>query len=140
MNYASWGKRFLGYIIDMLVVAPFYVLAGVIAGPSVDAKTAEITPAGPLYYVFILLAIVVLVYNRWIQGGKTGQTWGRKAMGIKLVSEASGEPIGVAMAFVRDLCHFVDSIICYVGWLFPLWDAKKQTIADKIIKTVVVAA
>jgi hypothetical protein len=42
------------------------------------------------------------------------------------------------MAFVRDLAHIVDSVICYVGFLFPLWDAKKQTLADKIVKTVVV--
>ena len=27
---------------------------------------------------------------------------------------------------------------CYFGWLFPLWDAKRQTFADKIIGTVVV--
>jgi uncharacterized RDD family membrane protein YckC len=34
----------------------------------------------------------------------------------------------------------VDGIICYIGWLFPLWDAKKQTLADKIMGTVVVTA
>jgi RDD family len=43
------------------------------------------------------------------------------------------------MAFVRDLAHIIDSIICYIGWLFPLWDARRQTIADKIMSTVVVA-
>jgi hypothetical protein len=31
----------------------------------------------------------------------------------------------------------VDSIICFVGYLFPLWDPKRQTIADKIMTTVV---
>ena len=25
-----------------------------------------------------------------------------------------------------------------LSWLFPLWDAKKQTIADRIMKTVVI--
>jgi hypothetical protein len=44
------------------------------------------------------------------------------------------------MAFVRDICHIIDSIICFVGYLFPLGDAKRQTIADKIVKTVVVPA
>ena len=34
--------------------------------------------------------------------------------------------------------HGVDAIICYVGFLFPLWDAKRQTIADKIMSTVCV--
>jgi hypothetical protein len=30
----------------------------------------------------------------------------------------------------------VDGAICYVGYLFPLWDAKRQTIADKIMSTI----
>ena len=42
------------------------------------------------------------------------------------------------MAFVRDLAHFIDGIICFIGYLFPLWDAKKQTIADKLVKTLVI--
>jgi uncharacterized RDD family membrane protein YckC len=72
--------------------------------------------------------------------GRTGQSWGKKALGLSLVGEATGQPIGAGMAFVRDICHFVDSIICYIGWLFPLWDAKRQTLADKIMNTVVVPA
>ena len=58
--------------------------------------------------------------------------------GVKLVKEVTGQPIGMGMAFVRDLAHIVDSLICYVGWLFPLWDAKRQTLADKMLGTVVV--
>ena len=77
-------------------------------------------------------------YNRWFQAGKTGQSWGKKVLGIRLVGEQTGQPIDAGMAFVRDLTHFIDGIICYIGFLFPLWDAKKQTLADKIIKTLVV--
>ena len=50
----------------------------------------------------------------------------------------TGEPIGGGMAFARDICHILDSLACYIGWLFPLWDARRQTFADKIISTVVV--
>jgi hypothetical protein len=32
----------------------------------------------------------------------------------------------------------LDSLACYVGWLWPIWDSKRQTFADKIMKTVVV--
>jgi hypothetical protein len=44
------------------------------------------------------------------------------------------------MAFVRDVCHILDSIVCYVGFLLPLWDANRQPLADKIVRTVVVPA
>jgi hypothetical protein len=61
-----------------------------------------------------------------------------EALGLKLVSESTGQPIGPGMAFARDICHILDSLACFIGWLFPLWDAKRQTFADKIISTVVV--
>jgi hypothetical protein len=32
----------------------------------------------------------------------------------------------------------VDAVIFCVGYLFPLWDAKRQTLVDKIITTVAV--
>ena len=34
--------------------------------------------------------------------------------------------------------HVLDSLPCYLGYLWPLWDAKRQTFADKIMSTVVV--
>ena len=76
--------------------------------------------------------------SRRTTSSRTGQAWGRKALGIRLVGQATGQPIGAGAAFVRDLAHVVDSIICGIGYLFPLWDAQRQTLADKVCKTVVV--
>lgn len=132
--YAGWGARLGGYLIDGLIVAPFSILASLL-GTSTEGGVMTMNA---LYYVFLLAGLVVAGYNRWFQGGKTGQTWGRKALGIKLVSETTGQPIGAGNAFVRDLAHILDAIPCYIGFLFPIWDAKKQTFADKIVKTVVV--
>ena len=39
------------------------------------------------------------------------------------------------MAFVRDITHIVDGFF-YLGYLWPLWDPKRQTFADKICSTV----
>jgi uncharacterized RDD family membrane protein YckC len=130
INYASWIQRVGAYLIDAICVAPFSIL-GSILGRGDNGLNA-------LYFVFTLLGIVVTGYNRWYQAGKTGQSWGKKALGIRLVGEQTGQPIGPGMAFLRDLAHIVDGIICYIGFLFPLWDAKKQTIADKIVKTLVI--
>jgi uncharacterized RDD family membrane protein YckC len=93
----------------------------------------------PLTLVFWLASLGYTVWNRWIMGGQ-GQSIGKKVVGMRLLSEETGQPIGTLNAFLRDICHFVDGIICYVGYLFPLWDAKRQTLADKIMRTVVVPA
>ncbi len=124
-DYASWLQRVGAYLIDGIPV-------GVLYGIGIATHNTAI------YLLFILLALGVTAYNRWFQAGKTGQSWGKRALGISLISETTGQPIGAGMAFVRDICHFVDSIICDIGFLFPLWDAKRQTLADKIVRTVVI--
>ena len=126
-DYANWLQRVGAYLIDVIPVVILDVIG-------------RATGSTAIYFLFILVGIGVTAYNRWFQAGRTGQSWGKRALGISLVGEATGQPIGPGMAFVRDICHFVDSIICFIGYLFPLWDARRQTLADKIMRTVVVPA
>ena len=58
-------------------------------------------------------------------------------MGIRLVGVTSGRPIGAGLSFVRQFAHIFDSLVCYLGWLWPLWDSRNQTLADKVMNTVV---
>jgi uncharacterized RDD family membrane protein YckC len=142
--YASWIIRVAAFVIDFL---PVWILSGIsygIMGASFATTTCtggECTGPSPAAAVIQLVAwLLTLVFELWNRGyrqGTTGQSIGKSAMKIKLVSEATGQPIGFGMAFVRDIAHFVDSITFFIGFLFPLWDAKRQTLADKIISTVV---
>ena len=59
-------------------------------------------------------------------------------MGIRLVDATDHVPVGAVFSFLRQLAHFADSFVCYLGWLWPLWDSRRQTFADKITGTVVV--
>ncbi|MDR7274428.1 RDD family protein [Catenuloplanes atrovinosus] len=143
-SYASWFHRVGATLVDGLIVAPFSILAYLIDGPGTqtDAATGLVTPTtpGPIYWVLVLLGVLLSVYNQiWLQG-RTGQSWGKKALGIKLISENDGQPIGPLLVFVRGICHILDGIPCYIGYLWPIWDDKNQTFADKIMKTVVVSA
>jgi len=130
--YSAWIIRVGAYLIDLVPVIAAVIIA-VILEAIIGSGIFD------LFMSFILFIgfIGYMVWNRWIQGGQ-GQTIGKKMMNIKLISEETGQPIGTMNAFVRDICHFVDGIICDIGYLFPLWDPKRQTIADKIMHTVVV--
>jgi len=70
--------------------------------------------------------------------GITGQSPGKRVHGIKVISENTGQPLGGPAGILRYFAHIPDSI-CMIGYLFPLWDPKKQTFADKIQTSVVVA-
>lgn len=125
--YSDWITRVLAYLVEYVpALLVYFIFAFILRNAILDM-------------IVYLAFLGYLIWNRWILGGQ-GQSIGKKVMKIRLVSEETGQPIGTLNAFIRDICHFVDAIICYVGFLFPLWDAKRQTIADKIMKTVVVPA
>ncbi|MFI9505629.1 RDD family protein [Nocardia sp. NPDC052566] len=158
LPYAGWGTRVLARLIDaIIVVIPAGILYGigaVILVQSLDC-TREQDPAGyttetcttdnfPVAAVilFVLAAIVSLAIRLYLlyREGVTGQTPGKKMFDIRLLRESDGRTVGFGMAIVRELCHIVDSLACYIGWLWPLWDPKRQTFADKIMQTVVIKA
>ncbi|WP_238176989.1 RDD family protein [Kribbella sp. VKM Ac-2566] len=41
-------------------------------------------------------------------------------------------------ALLRQLTHSIDGFACYIGYLWPLWDRRRQTFADKINNTYVI--
>jgi uncharacterized RDD family membrane protein YckC len=125
---AQWPQRALGWLVDaVFVLVPYIVLY--IIGASSGAKA--------LILIGWLWAAAVSIWFA-IQVGQVGSSPGMRVIGLKCISKNSGQPIGGGLGFVRSLAHIVDSIICYVGWLFPLWDSQRQTLADKIMSTVVI--
>ena len=122
-NYADWPKRALGALID-------YIIPSLLAGLIGRGNTA-------LGNLLSLVAFAWALYNCYL-GGQTGQSYGKRIAGTRLISETTGTTIGGGMGIGRYFVHILDSLACFVGWFWPLWDSKRQTFADKILKTVVV--
>ncbi|WP_328319196.1 RDD family protein [Streptomyces sp. NBC_00388] len=130
-QFAGWWSRFAALLLDSLVIGiPYAIIVGIGSGIGGGAGSA-------IAVIGILIGIGLGLFKLYKEG-TTGQFIGKKALGISLLREADGQTLGFGMAFVRYLAHFVDSIACYLGWLWPAWDSKKQTFADKICSTVVV--
>ena len=147
-DYASWGKRVGAMLIDqiptyvgMIVFSVGYVIWIASIAQSTGSTVDLTGGAVPIIVgVAIMLAgMVWTIYNRWFVAGRTGQSLGKRVTRIRLVSEQTDAPIGPMNAFIRDLVHILDGM-AYVGYLWPLWDEKKQTFADKIMRTIVVNA
>ncbi|CAN5504586.1 hypothetical protein BH10ACT8_BH10ACT8_19170 [soil metagenome] len=131
---ASWGERAIAAIINWAIIVVGYVVVLIVALILGAVSSALGTLVGLVGY----LALVAASFYFYYLDGSTGQSPGKRLTGLRVISETTGQLIGGGMGIGRGLAHIVDSIICYIGWLFPLWDAKKQTLADKIVKTVVV--
>lgn len=118
----------------MIIVAPMYALGLVDILRSDDPANAD---PGPFFAVGVAYFLVMGFYQLYREG-RYGQTTGKKVLRISVRREADGTTLGFGMAFVRKLAHIVDSLACYLGWLWPLWDVRRQTFADKMCSTVVI--
>ncbi|MDH4144173.1 MAG: RDD family protein [Acidimicrobiia bacterium] len=125
---AEWPQRALGGLVDYVAPWAVYVVVSRISGL--------------LGLVVWLAAMGFSFYNAYLNGS-TGQSIGKQVAGLKVVSEQTGQVIGGGMGIVRWIVGGAISLVtCGIGGLidllFPLWDSKKQTLHDKIMKTVVV--
>jgi uncharacterized RDD family membrane protein YckC len=133
--YASWFKRVGAYLIDALLVLVAYFPA--LIGTIILSSDSNHGLGTFLTVIGVILSLAVFVWNTCLRAGRTGYSIGKGVLGIKLVAERSGEPVGAGLAFWRYLLHIVDALPLYLGYLWPLWDEKRQTFSDKIVHTVV---
>jgi uncharacterized RDD family membrane protein YckC len=154
---ASWGARLGAVLLDglMVMLVPYGLfMAGYLrfsvkvanrwkdcdrVGISRDNCPTPKVPSSSILLMLIggvlmLAATLFLCYRE----GATGQTPGKRIVGIRLLREHDGSALGFGLAFGRRLLHVLDSLPCGLGYLWPLWDAKKQTFADKCVHTVVI--
>jgi uncharacterized RDD family membrane protein YckC len=130
--HAAWSKRVLALLFDLVIFVAMLLAA--FAG----SKLLHGTAAAGFAIVGFTVAAAVNFYNKCVLMGRTGQTWGKRFFGFGLIREATGRPMGLWRAIVRELAHAFDYLILGIGFLMPLWDAKGQTVADKMMKTMAV--
>lgn len=87
--------------------------------------------------VFVSL-LISLAYFTCLEGGPTGQTFGKKAMQIRVVSLADGQPLGYQRALLRALGRMLSATLFYVGYLWMLRSRERQTWHDMLADAVVV--
>ncbi|HUF96747.1 MAG TPA: RDD family protein [Ilumatobacter sp.] len=145
-NYAGWFSRVVATLIDGLIGFVFIVPGWIVlfAGPSeIGACTIDgelmlcDQPTGGTWAVAGLLFVVGFIGYLVLYCKKLGKgaTWGRQAMGYRILDAQTGQPIGTGRAVGRYFASFLNSIPCHLGNLWPLWDAEKRTFADMIVGT-----
>nr|WP_238345054.1 RDD family protein [Actinopolymorpha cephalotaxi] len=134
---APWVLRLGAYLIDGVVVwIPGAIGSALMAGmQSGGQPSGAATAIGSVLY---LVSLGISIWNIVFRQGTTGQSIGKQVLNIKLVRESDGQPLGPGTTFVRSLAHILDALPCYVGFLWPLWDSKRQTFADKLMHSLVI--
>ena len=122
MKYASFGQRFVGHVLDNVIM-----LGVIIAG-------ALMFSAGPIGILLGLGAIGgYIFYNYVYRVSKKGTTLGKKYAGLKIVDKDNKNlPMGKAFLrmLVKDAC-FLFSIIGALAYSIPIFNNKKsQSLGD----------
>lgn len=144
-NLASAGSRIVAVIIDSIILL---IIAAIIAMPlGLSAMSMVPTNAAldmqtlfPLFSSFGLLNLVAwLAYFTYFEG-TSGQTPGKRIMGIKVVKDGN-KKMTIPDAFIRTILRIIDSLFVYlVGLISVVVTEKKQRIGDMAAGTVVVRA
>ena len=91
-------------------------------------------------WCFAACWLAIIGYGAWNVGlrqGRSGSTVGKSLVKIRVLDASTQQPIGFWRSVIRLLTHLVDVVPAGVGLLWPLWDRRRQTFADKLTTTVV---
>lgn len=135
---AGWPIRVGASLIDSLIQF-IPTVTGIIAALVIDGDQEELGAGGGIAMLSgFFVAFLVWVLNRVVQQGRTGQSFGKKVTGLKVVHAQTGRLIGIGSTFGREFCAVLFNNICTLNVLWPLWDEKQQTWHDKVVNDVVI--
>lgn len=124
--WRRFGAAFLDGILISIVAS---ILSAILGGGSAGRFSA--TYQG----IQLLLGIAYFVY---FEGGATGQTLGKRALGIRVIDFGGGGSIGYGRALGRYFARWLSTLPLLLGYFWMLWDSEKQTWHDKLTTAVVV--
>jgi uncharacterized RDD family membrane protein YckC len=147
---ASWGSRLAATLIDWLILlVPVVVLTIIVVAIAAGSDTGAVVTGilGFLAYLIALLLYAPLLMAR--EGERNGQTWGKQALGIRVVRDG-GETMGFGWAALREIAvkglavgiasSIIPLIPYFLNYFWPLWDDQNRALHDMIVSTHVVQA
>lgn len=120
---ADIGNRFVALLIDGFILS---AITGVLFGAAREPG-------------FGVGLIVGVAYQWYFLTRMNGQTPGAMLMKIRVI-KTDGSHLQDADAIVRQVATYLSSAVFGLGYLWALWDDKRQTWHDKIASTYVIKA
>ena len=153
-TFAGFWLRFVAYIIDTVIIyamqsfifLPVFGLLGISFASRAEefenmSEAEAIGAMGAMAAVssavFLLSAVIALLYWTIMESSKYQATVGKLALGLK-VTDMDGKSLDFVKALVRNLCKILSGMIMCVGYIMAGFTEKKQGLHDIIANTLVV--
>jgi uncharacterized RDD family membrane protein YckC len=129
VELAGFGLRLLAQLLDLVWLLPLSFLLGMVAA---------IVNGGPMslggeIMANIIGALLVLLF--WVERQATP---GKIVLGLRIVDAADGGPPGIQALVLRYFGYLVSGMLFGLGFLWVLWDPRRQGWHDKMARTLVV--
>ncbi len=144
---AGFWRRLPAFLIDIILLQ---ILKEIILSPlksnlGIDetsfASIEEIIQDFESFIIYGLFSMTVYIiisgFYFTLFYGSTGQSIGKKIMGLKVIPAAGGA-MTYKKAFVRYIGYLISEIPLFLGFIWIAFDKEKQGWHDKIAKTYVV--
>ena len=129
LPYASLWQRLGALLLDWLILVFLVGIPGLYIA---------VLLAGALYFVLFPWIAFPISSLYFIVGNGRGGTWGKRIIGLRVRDVNRSGQIGLGRGLVRYLLWLVGLYCLYLGWLWMIWDDRKQTWHDKAAGSAVV--
>ena len=99
----------------------------------IHEETNETEPLANVGIAVLLLVPIVA----WWTFNAIGWSPGQRAVGLQIIRDDGSRP-GLGQGFARSIGMLPSLLVVLLGFLWPLWDDRRQTWHDKIAGTYVI--
>lgn len=135
VSYAGFGVRAASWAVDgfaCVLVGLAVAFVGLVVYQATEVLGGLLIVASPV------ASMVAMFYFSMVQG-LTGASPGKRLLGLRVEILDASEGTW-KRGSIRLVAHLLDVAPLYLGWFLPLIDRRRQTLADKVLRTVVVVA
>ena len=137
LEYASFGARLLAMIIDMVILNS---VSSMIQAPllammlrNLNSTTMIVGLVAPI----LVAGGLAVFYTVWLESSAWQATLGKKILGLRVVG-MEGQRITFWKSASRNFNKSISFLILGIGYLMPLWTAKRQALHDRMSRCLVV--
>jgi len=131
-TYAGFTKRLLAFIVDRILI---WLLLYAALGYAMDFHLYNLHNL--LGFHTIMIDIFVYIYFVVCETSSWQGTLGKHLLGMKVVNEQYGK-VTAAQAMWRFTWKYLSGLIFMLGFIWVIFDPKKQGWHDKLAKTYVI--
>ena len=133
-RYAGFFRRFIAFLIDSIITR---IGLTILFFHSADFEMYDIHNLFSRHT--IVVELILMAYFVFCESSVWQATLGKKLLNIKVVDESFSR-ISPGTALIRYLFKYLSTFVFLLGYIWIIFDSKKQGWHDKLAKTFVIEA